>query len=759
MHIFSSHTLKLGVGGLLLGLCLMIAGCTKGPSGLGSAESLAAQVPKGVYAAAIFDLKGHVDWVGWARDIDQLLKVGPRGKDFQEEVGMTPEEWVKLFNGSGYLAVLSTASPETPGVISCFGLADGAGFENWWKKQAESYPDKGEEKTIEGIPFRVFDGEAFVGHDAQWLYLAASEADAKTLIQAVAKKGEGLDKNPQFIDGLKQVGTKTSGSVWFADIKGLVAKAEEFDPPYTDATTFTELGALEYAIFAANLESKNFDGFLKVSGESQLAKQLLTKGQIKGESLKALSGSVTSSNTLDAEWTVNTLIKLGMVMTESRQYAGMASLGLMAQGNPWAAFQGEFTGAGNLWEVSVPMLTKNFGSARSQGQMVACKSNLKNIGTALEMYSTDWSGRYPETAAMLTPNYLKTIPDCPAAGKDTYSETLKVTASPDTYSFHCAGHHHSMLQADHPKYNSQEGLISGPESAQAAEEAPPDPSHAIAVVLEEAETAKGFLDKLVPLSGELPKEGESAEFPLPMPDTILEISRKGTPMLKLAIGPQGKSLIAFDGPSLAENEMLSKLLKASPEGLIYLDYMNLGPAYDQVLKAVEGADADAEAKAALEFAKKMKARAGSLEGASSVTVTAEGLRYRSNGVVNGGLVMVGGIGGAIMVPNFIRARSQGQTTACKSNLKNIGTALEMYSTDWSGAYPEDTTKLVPNYLRTMPECPMAGTDTYSESYSRIKTKEGWDSYQFFCKGENHTAVSLPANYPAYNGIIGLQERP
>ena len=42
---------------------------------------------------------------------------------------------------------------------------------------------------------------------------------------------------------------------------------------------------------------------------------------------------------------------------------------------------------------------------------------------------------------------------------------------------------------------------------------------------------------------------------------------------------------------------------------------------------------------------------------------------------------------AILVPNFIRARAQGQLTACKSNLKNIGTAMEMYSTDWGGKYP------------------------------------------------------------------------
>ena len=36
---------------------------------------------------------------------------------------------------------------------------------------------------------------------------------------------------------------------------------------------------------------------------------------------------------------------------------------------------------------------------------------------------------------------------------------------------------------------------------------------------------------------------------------------------------------------------------------------------------------------------------------------------------------------AILVPNFIRARAQGQVTSCKSNLKNIGTACEMYATE------------------------------------------------------------------------------
>jgi hypothetical protein len=54
-------------------------------------------------------------------------------------------------------------------------------------------------------------------------------------------------------------------------------------------------------------------------------------------------------------------------------------------------------------------------------QYKQCEDNCKKIGTALEMYSTDNSGRYPEKMDYLIPAYLSKIPDCPAAGKDTYS--------------------------------------------------------------------------------------------------------------------------------------------------------------------------------------------------------------------------------------------------------------------------------------------------------------------------------------------------
>ena len=54
-------------------------------------------------------------------------------------------------------------------------------------------------------------------------------------------------------------------------------------------------------------------------------------------------------------------------------------------------------------------------------QLVRCENNLKDIGTALEMFSTDHSGHYPYEMKEITPGYMKSIPTCPAAGMDTYS--------------------------------------------------------------------------------------------------------------------------------------------------------------------------------------------------------------------------------------------------------------------------------------------------------------------------------------------------
>lgn len=110
-----------------------------------------------------------------------------------------------------------------------------------------------------------------------------------------------------------------------------------------------------------------------------------------------------------------------------------------------------------LWEVFLAL------TSPSPPRATDCRSNLKNIGTALEMYSTDSSGLYPAALSALTPNYLKRIPTCPAAGQDTYSTAYVRAASADAYTVCCGGHHHASTGCppNFPQYSSTHGLMEG----------------------------------------------------------------------------------------------------------------------------------------------------------------------------------------------------------------------------------------------------------------------------------------------------------
>ena len=134
------------------------------------------------------------------------------------------------------------------------------------------------------------------------------------------------------------------------------------------------------------------------------------------------------------------------------------------------------------------------------------------------------------------------------------------------------------------------------------------------------------------------------------------------------------------------------------------------------------------------------------------------------------LVILAGCGG--QAP----ARRRGQLTVCKSNCKNLATALEMYATDNAGCYPASLSMLTTNYLRAIPECPTAGKETYSSSYKfevarrdkAGKVVSGRDYFEFCCSGDNHKEAftgmeggfsGSTQNLPACNSIKGVIERP
>jgi competence protein ComGC len=127
---------------------------------------------------------------------------------------------------------------------------------------------------------------------------------------------------------------------------------------------------------------------------------------------------------------------------------------------------------------------------------------------------------------------------------------------------------------------------------------------------------------------------------------------------------------------------------------------------------------------------------------------------------------------------MVSMRSSGEQYSCQSNCKNIGTALEMYSTDYNGNYPSSMNLLTGNYLRHIPTCLVSGTDTYSSGY-QVYNNPGMEIHRFtfFCNGNNHTysptyhklfflipviikhKSEIPENYPQYNSTDGLIWRP
>lgn len=100
---------------------------------------------------------------------------------------------------------------------------------------------------------------------------------------------------------------------------------------------------------------------------------------------------------------------------------------------------------------------------RASGQYSKCDSNLNAIGTALEIYSENNNEQYPPSLAMLTPDYLKTIPTCPSGGMKTggYAATYQVSHDMKAYTFYCQGMNHSnvAIGSNYPQYSSYSGVI------------------------------------------------------------------------------------------------------------------------------------------------------------------------------------------------------------------------------------------------------------------------------------------------------------
>ncbi|MBI2265369.1 MAG: hypothetical protein HYU64_09390 [Armatimonadetes bacterium] len=336
---------------------------------------------------------------------------------------------------------------------------------------------------------------------------------------------------------------------------------------------------------------------------------------------------------------------------------------------------------------------------RQYVRLAGCWCNCRCIATALESYAAEHRGLYPRSLSSLYSGYLKHLPKCPAAGKDTYSPSYIVSADGRACTFHCKGTSHKAagVKPNVPRFDSSTGRLD-------------EKSSSIAEGL--SFSCEAAIDDLL-VKGRKPSS----------PEDPYEACQSNCKNIAIAL------------------EMWSTNHKGRYPTLL----SDLTPAYLKMLPTCPAAGKDTysasyttDGKASYSFCCKGKHHA-------AIGVPADYPKYTSEQ----GIVLAQNVKAPPKPPAY-------SLSYCKESIKYVGVALEMYAMDNGRQYPKKLGQLVPGYLKKIPACPAAGRDTYSDSYS-VKTNP--PSYLIYCKGNQHTKMGIPANFPQYSIAAGLRTKP
>jgi prepilin-type N-terminal cleavage/methylation domain-containing protein len=108
---------------------------------------------------------------------------------------------------------------------------------------------------------------------------------------------------------------------------------------------------------------------------------------------------------------------------------------------------------------------------------------------------------------------------------------------------------------------------------------------------------------------------------------------------------------------------------------------------------------------------------------------------------------------ALVLPNLTRSTAQGRLSACKTNLRNLVSGIELYAMDNGSLPPPSLGTLVPTYVAALPVCPATGLDSYSPGYVSVNYPT---NYTIMCAGTGHVGIYYRPDYPQYafgQGII------
>ncbi len=354
-----------------------------------------------------------------------------------------------------------------------------------------------------------------------------------------------------------------------------------------------------------------------------------------------------------------------------------------------------------------------------------CASNLSSLSSALEVYRDSGGGKYPDRLGLLVPDYLEALPTCPSAGVDTYSAGYRRAGESGGCSVACQGRNHQDMGVgpDLPASSSETGLEM------------PEGTPRVTPVKRESRRLQGAT-----------VHGYAG---LPLLWTVKEKGQER--ILLLGFGPRAEALLlrslqaGSGGDSLAEDPAYRRVMEDS-QGTVIATGLVRARLLAQILKA----GMDDAPPAVTEFFDQLVLE----DAVGYVSMESGGVRSVSSTSLSS--KMAASLGQTLH--SLTKVRGHEHATACKSNLRNIATALEMYTTDNAGRYPTSLSVLARDgwYLKSIPTCPAAGCDTYSASY---RSATDPDAYTLFCQGANHANVGYPADYPQYDSNQGLIESP
>lgn len=721
------------------------------PSADDSALELAGYVPAEVVFTTGFQLTEQIDLKALAIELKRglsRLQDGPSQVASLERFLSAPlEDWVGHFSGRGYLALLDpqAMSPSENWVLA-LGLERPGAIRDWLEALGHEPSE-----TIGGFELYEVGGQS-LGIGRGWLFLSRTPRTSQLMVKALSGSGRGLGQDATFTRARNCLTGGQSGLFFYLDGDRLRRSLYQSVALANDHPARRSLGFWDFAIVSLDFAKEEADGFLGYAEtQGTLATALRKPGRISTQLFESLPNQFSGGSAYDVRWTFNVLQALGEEVPEFGVLFGSARSALSQYGDFDQAFGGTLVVGSNALDTIARYLRYDLVATRRRAQLAGCRLNLQQLSTGLETYFSEHEGNYPKRLADLVPGYLLSIPTCPTEGAEPYRYQFESPPIP-SYLLSCVGHQHPMLKTQPLTYSSSEGFIESDEGFDAGS---PEvgtglaqPSFLVAVPVESVTHAQALLESALSADKERKAAG------------LLDGELK---VLRLAYGPQADELLVSPRGAISSKPVLLEASRWGADSAIYLDYVDMGPLYQAAEEALDQGVLAGSQQAAiiLDMLKALRGQVRGIDGSTCVKVTEQGLHLRTRGIMSSRFLVAGLLGSAVVgVPNFSRAKAQGQLTDCKVNLKKIATALEIWSVDHEGKYPESLTPLVGEYLTRIPDCPAAAQDTYSATYRRFTDVESEvESYEVYCQGHHHAKVGVEIDYPRYSGVSGLLERP